>query len=340
MKKSKPTIGITMGDPGGIGPEVILKALTASRLKDQANFLIIGNFNVFQQTAQLCRIRPTIKRITRPEDGQYSGTGKIYLLDTGSLKQIEFGRPLRAYGELALDCIDAGLDLIKLKAITALVTAPVNKSTINKTGRSFTGHTEYLARACNTNKFAMMLVGGPFKVVLVTRHMALKKVPRSITQDNITQALCLTARYLKKYFAIERPRIGVCGLNPHSGESGVLGDEERKIIRPAIIRAKRYARIQGPLASDTIFYSARQNKFDAVCAMYHDQGLIALKTLALHQGVNLTLGLPFIRTSVDHGTAYDLAGKNIADPGSMVAAIKLAIKISRRIKHAASSRYR
>jgi 4-hydroxythreonine-4-phosphate dehydrogenase len=231
-----------------------------------------------------------------------------------------------------LNCIDTALKLIKAGKIDVLITAPVNKAAINKAHPKslFTGHTEYLARAAKTKDFAMMLIGGPLRVSLVTRHIALKDVPGVLTKGKIEKTICLTALSLKKYFRIRRPRIAVCGLNPHSGEQGLMGQEERRIIQPAIRQAKKragFASIQGPLPADTVFHAALQGKFDAVVAMYHDQGLIPLKALFLHQGVNLTLGLPFVRTSCDHGTAYDIAGKDKADPGSMKAAIKLAVEL-------------
>ncbi|UCB56544.1 MAG: 4-hydroxythreonine-4-phosphate dehydrogenase PdxA [Candidatus Omnitrophota bacterium] len=333
LYKDKLTCGITMGDAAGIGPEVILKALRDKSVQKLANFLIIGNSSVMEQTARKCRIKLN---------------KDVALSDVGETSRLVFGRGTPAYGRLALDCIDEALRLVKAKKIDVLVTAPVNKHTISQTGtffqghpvkccasrgspvdEVFTGHTEYLARATKTKKFAMMLIGGPLKVVLVTRHVPLKEVAGSLSTEKIYETLALSASYLKQYFGIRRPRIAVCGLNPHSGDEGTLGQEEIKIIRPAVIKAKALASIEGPLPSDTIFYSALQGKFDAVVAMYHDQGLIPLKMQAFHQGVNLTLGLPFVRTSPDHGTAYNIAGKNKANPGSMIEAIKLAVEIGR-----------
>lgn len=324
MSKDKLVCAITLGDPAGIGPEVVVKALKDKRIQRLANFLIIGNSFVIEKTARISKIKLKIDRIQSEEELPRKG---IALLNVGGISKLVFGRAIPAYGKAVLECIDAGLKLIKLKKIDVLVTAPVNKHTISQAGRLFTGHTEYLAQRTKTRNFAMMLIGGPFKIVLATRHIALKKVAKALTAEKIYEALGLTVFALKKYFGIRRPRIGVCGLNPHSGEEGILGQEEIKIIRPAVVKAKNLASIEGPLAADTLFYSASQGKFDAVVAMYHDQGLIPLKTFAFHQGVNLTLGLPFVRTSPDHGTAYDIAGKNKANPGSMIEAIKLAVKI-------------
>ena len=340
MSKDSLTCGITLGDPAGIGPEVVVKALKDKRIQRLANFLIIGNSFVIEKTARISKIRLKIDRIQSEEELPHKG---IALLNVGDISKLVFGRGIAAYGLASLDCIKAALKLIEAKKIDTLVTAPVNKHTISQArlplierggqaGRLFRGHTEYLAQRTKTRNFAMMLIGGPFKVVLATRHIALKKVAKALTAEKIYEALDLTVFALKKYFGIRRPRIGVCGLNPHSGEEGILGQEEIKIIRPAVIKAKKFASIEGPLPADALFYSASQGKFDAVVAMYHDQGLIPLKTFAFHQGVNLTLGLPFVRTSPSHGTAYDIAGKNKANPGSMIAAIKLAVKIGSRLK--------
>lgn len=314
MRKSKLTVGITMGDAAGIGPEVVLKALQDKQVRGSANFLIIGNSFVVEETARISKISLPAQNTS--------------LFNVGYISKLVFGRSLPSYGRIALDCIKAALNLIQCGKIDLLITAPVNKHTIRQAGYPFKGHTEYLAAACKAKDFAMMLIAEPLKVVLASRHIALKEVPENLSRENIYQTLRLTVSALKQYFAVAHPRIAVCGLNPHSGEEGALGKEEAKIIRPAVIKARRLAAIAGPLPADSLFYSALQGKFDAVVAMYHDQGLIPIKMHAFHRGVNLTLGLPFLRTSPDHGTAYDIAGKNKANPGSMIAAIKLAVKIA------------
>jgi 4-hydroxythreonine-4-phosphate dehydrogenase len=324
------TCGITMGDPAGIGPEVVIKALQDKSIQRLANFLIIGNSFVMQKTAQTCRMRLMFNKIE--SNGQYlqrrtfhQKNRIIWLCDRGKMAKLVFGKSVKDYGLLALDCIEVALELLKLGRIDVLVTAPVNKRTISQSGTIFKGHTEYLAKSVKIKKFAMMLIGGPFKITLVTRHIALKDVTQVLTKEKVYEAIYLTAFALKKYFGVNNVRIGVCGLNPHCGDR--LGPEETQVIRPAILRAKRIVTVEGPLSADAIFYSALQGKFDAIVAMYHDQGMIPLKTYAFHQGINVTLGLPFIRTSPDHGTAYDIAGKNRAHPGSMREAIKLAIKM-------------
>ncbi len=229
------------------------------------------------------------------------------------------------------DAIEKAVGILKKQKADALVTAPVNKEAVNRSGIPFQGHTEYLAEATDTKEFAMMLCGGPLKVVPVTRHIPLKDVPRILTQEKIIEAIRLTYAGLIKYFGIKNPRIGVSALNPHCGEGGKIGMEEQDVIIPAIEKAGCLVPgIQGPISGDVIFYLAYNAKLDAVIAMYHDQGLGPLKMTAFEKGVNVTLGLPFIRTSPDHGTAYDIAGKGIADPTSMKEAIKLAVNMCAR----------
>ncbi|MBI5143668.1 MAG: 4-hydroxythreonine-4-phosphate dehydrogenase PdxA [Candidatus Omnitrophica bacterium] len=233
-------------------------------------------------------------------------------------------------GKGPIEYIDEALRLLKKGEADALVTAPVNKSSIRRAGISnFRGQTEYLAEHTGTKNYAMMFVGGRFKVTLVTRHIALKDVPSALSIDSIYKTIILTHKYLKKFFGIRNPKIGVAGLNPHSGEEGLFGDEEASYIIPAIRKAGRSLKcISGPIPPDVVFYNALNKKFDAVISMYHDQGLIPFKMLYFKSGVNLTLGLPFIRTSPDHGTASDIAGKGIADPTSMIEAIRLACRLA------------
>jgi len=228
------------------------------------------------------------------------------------------------------DAIEKAVAILKQGGAEGLVTAPVNKSAINRSGIAFKGHTEYLARSTRTKKFAMMFCGGPLKVTLVTRHEPIKNIPRILTKEKIIDAIELTEQALRVNFRIKNPRIGVCGLNPHAGEEGITGVEEKKIITPAIKKLKpRIPNIRGPLPADTAFHMAYNKGLDVVIAMYHDQGLAPFKMIAFHNGVNVTLGLPFVRTSPDHGTAYDIAGKGIANPTSMKEAIRLNVKLAR-----------
>lgn len=230
------------------------------------------------------------------------------------------------------DAIEKAVEILKRYEIDGLVTAPVNKEAISRLGIPFQGHTEYLAEATNTKKFAMMLCGGRLKVTTVTRHVPLKKVSGILTEAKIIETVMLTDYGLKKYFGIKKPRIGICALNPHCGEGGKIGREEQDVIIPAIKKIRKFIpEIQGPISGDVIFYRAYNGGLDAVISIYHDQGLGPLKMVAFEKGVNVTLGLPFIRTSPDHGTAYDIAGKGIANPDSMKEAIKCAVKMCHSI---------
>lgn len=303
-----------MGDPAGIGPEVAVKALSDSRISKLAHFLVIGDFFVID------KVRKSLK--TRPE---------ISLLDLANVPSTNFafGISKPAFGKAAMEYIDKALAILKRREADALVTAPVNKSSISGAGfTGFKGHTEYLAQQTGQTEFAMMFVGKRLKITLCSRHIALKNVANAITVDSICKTIKLTHRYLKKYFGIKAPKIAVTGLNPHASDNGLFGDEEERVIIPAIRKASiGIKNIYGPFPADAVFYETLKGKFDAVVAMYHDQALTPFKTLYFNDGVNLTLGLPFIRTSPDHGTAFDIAGKGIADPTSMKEAILLACSL-------------
>ncbi len=290
--KRKPLIGITMGDPRGIGPEIIEKALGSPQIKNKAEYMVFGDACYFDfQNA---------KNLTPKECGELSGF----------------------YIEQAAQAALAG-------DIDAIVTAPISKEHLHQAGYPYPGHTEFFAQLSKTKKFRMMMAGPSLKVVLVTIHEALKNVPTLLTSEKIFTTIQLTQEALQNWFGISKPKIAVAGLNPHAGEAGLFGDEETKIILPAILKAKKNKiHVTGPLAADTVFNQAVRGDYDAVVVMYHDQGLIPLKLLHFDDGVNVTLGLPFVRTSPDHGTAFDIAGKGIATPSSMIAAIELSIKLS------------
>ena len=243
-----------------------------------------------------------------------------------------FGIQNPFFGKAAMEYIDKALELLNCHEADALVTAPVNKSCIRSAGfKEFEGHTEYLAQKTGSKDFAMMFVGKRLKITLCSRHIALRLVARAITEDVIYRTIMLTHECLKKSFGIKDPKIAVAGLNPHAGDSGLFGDEEEKVIIPAIRKASTGIKnIYGPFPADVVFYETLKGKFDAVVAMYHDQALAPFKTLYFNDGVNMTMGLPFVRTSPDHGTAFDIAGKGIADPTSMKEAILLACRLSKR----------
>lgn len=310
-----PDIIITMGDPSGIGPEVAMKSLASPEVRGLANFLLIGDSGV-------------VKRLNK--DMGLSLECRFDDMRNVSAAGFVYGKCGAAYGAASMQYIDRALELSAGGRAGALVTAPVNKSAVRMAGyRSFEGHTEYLAGKSHVRDFAMMFVGPGLKIALVTRHIALKDVPAKLSVTGIHRTILLADECLKRDFNIRKPKIAVAGLNPHAGEGGAFGDEEERIIAPAIKKASRSVKgVAGPIPPDAVFAAALAGRFDCVVAMYHDQALVPFKMLYFDNGVNLTLGLPFIRTSPDHGTAFDIAGKGIANPASMIEAIRLACRLT------------
>jgi len=328
--KRLPLIGLTMGDAAGIGPEITLKALQKKSITSRCYPFIIGDAHHLNLLLKKFSLSGEIHLISKIED-YHSSPNLINVLALNNLPKgkIKFGVGQPSYGKAAFAHIKKGVELALSKKIDALVTAPINKQVLHQAGIHFPGHTEILAQLSRTKRFAMMLVGGNLRVVLVTRHIPFKKVPEEINKEQLATVIDLTQQ-AGKYFALPHPQVGVCALNPHAGEGGVMGEEESKIISPVIKQAqKKGIKISGPYPSDTLFYEAIKGKFDFIIAMYHDQGLIPLKTLFFEEGVNVTLGLPFIRTSPDHGTAYDIAGKGVANSKSIEEALKLALRMTK-----------
>jgi len=323
-------IAITMGDPYGIGPEVIIKSLSDSRIKSLAGYLILGSKEAMDWTAGRLGIDWQPRLVSHPQEAP---EGEISLLDDLEFEWDErsVGKAVAEGGAAAAHWIVLATEFNLDDRCAAMVTAPISKEALWKSGHRFQGHTEFLAHLTDTPRVVMMLVGGGLRVALVTTHTALKNVPSLITKPGILHTISITNESLIRLWGIERPRIAVCALNPHAGEGGLFGEEEAREIAPAIEQA-REQRIDcsGPYPADTILHRVHKGEFDAVVAMYHDQGLVALKLIAFETGVNVTLGLPIIRTSPDHGTAYDIAGKSLADPRSMKEAIKLAASMARR----------
>ena len=315
-RSSKPHVVITMGDPSGIGPEVTLKALASPKVQGLANFLIIGDASVLAKASRDMGCKPF---------------GHVLDMANVPAKDFSYGKTGALFGKASMRYVDMALELAAAHEADAIVTAPVNKYSVKESGiRDFQGHTEYMAARSGIKNFAMMFVGKDLKVTLVTRHISLKRVPCLLKTGSVYDAIMLTHKYLKEYFRISSPKIAVCGLNPHAGESGAFGKEEGDIIIPALKKASRRVKnIFGPVPADVAFYNAVNKKYDAVIAMYHDQGLAPFKLLYFDSGVNLTLGLPFIRTSPDHGTAFNIAGRGVADPTSMIEAIRLACRLQR-----------
>lgn len=326
VKDHRPLLAVTMGDITGIGPEIILKALSDGNLYDHCRPLILGDFLALARAREICRTDLHLHETSAPAAGRFQpGTVDILAMSRLDPGTLDYGRPTPESGAAMVGYILRAVDLALAGEVAAIVTAPISKAAMHLGGYHYPGHTELLAQRCQAPDFAMMLAGGAFRVVLATIHCPLREVPARLNQPELVRLLTLTHRSLISDFGISSPCLGVAALNPHAGEGGLFGDEEAQIIAPAIAAAhKRHIDVVGPLPADTIFVRHQRGEFDAVVVMYHDQGLIPVKLLHFGDAVNVTLGLPIIRTSVDHGTAYDLAGTGQADPGSLKAALHLA----------------
>lgn len=327
----KPIIAVTMGDPAGIGPEVCVKALSNPEISSITRCIIIGDSRVLLRTVKLLRLPGiAVNPIKKIEEAEFTEE-TINILD---LKNIDFskfkiGEVSPMCGKASVQYIEKAIELAKAKKITAITTAPINKEAIHKAGYKFQGHTEILAKRTKTKKYAMMFVAQKFWVILATTHIPLRDVPKTLNKKRILDVIKLADEALKKAGKIGG-RIAVSGLNPHAGEGGIFGKEEIKIIKPAVDEAKKMGiNIRGPISPDAVFNLANAGAFDIVVAMYHDQGLIPLKLLSFNKSVNVTVGLPFVRTSPDHGTGFDIAGTGRANPQSMVQAIKVAAFLCR-----------
>ncbi len=326
-----PIIGITMGDPTGIGPEIIVKALSGKGPFQACRPVVLGDRQVMLKTIEMLGLSTAVEVIDQiPEEGY--APRKIFLIPVTHLdpSSLRFGKPDKACGEAMVRYIQEAVKSVQEGKLNAITTCPINKYAMNDAGYPFHGHTEFLAHLARSPSVAMMFLGSRWKVVLVTTHLPLKEVPKSITRPRLLSILRIADEGLKRYFAIARPRIAVLGLNPHCGEEGLLGEEEEKEILPAIAEARSLGwNVEGPFPADSFFDLSGRSAFDVVISMYHDQGLIPMKMLDFREAVNFTLGLPFIRTSVGHGTAYDIAGKGLADPANLIEAIRMASHLSR-----------
>ncbi|MBW1851820.1 MAG: 4-hydroxythreonine-4-phosphate dehydrogenase PdxA [Deltaproteobacteria bacterium] len=308
-----PLIGITMGDPAGIGPEIIVKALADKEIYAFCQPLVLGDPEVLSSTLPMAAQEMSLNTLTTPSESNLKS-------DT-----IRPGKPTVEGGKAMVKYIFRAVEMIQKGKLGAMVTCPISKVLMHQAGYPYDGHTQLISHLTNTDEYIMMLAGKRLRVALVTIHRPLKEVPAILNTDMVYKTITITARALHKDFGLENPRLAVAALNPHAGESGLFGSEEEAIITPAINKAKKEGyNLVGPLPADTLFYKAASGQFDAVVAMYHDQGLIPLKLLHFSDAVNVTLGLPIVRTSVDHGTAYDIAGTGMADASSLKAAIKLA----------------
>jgi len=329
--RSLPIIGITMGDPTGIGPEIIVKALSTKELYQVCRPIVFGDREVLLKAAEMQSLSIVVVLPEKiPEDGYLPGRIFLYSLSQLDPAFLRFGQPDRECGLAMVKYIEGAVKWVRSGQVDAITTCPINKKAINESGHPFSGHTELLAHLVQAPSVAMMFVGSQWKVVLVTTHLPIKEVSKWITRDRVLSTIRLTDEGLKNYFEITHPRIAVLGLNPHCGEEGLLGDEEKMEIVPAIMEARSQGlEVEGPFPADSFFNPSSPNPFDAVVSMYHDQGLIPMKVSDFREAINLTLGLPLIRTSVGHGTAYDIAGKGLADPTNLIKAVQLASKLSK-----------
>ncbi len=320
-----------MGDPAGIGPEVIAKGLANRGLRRICYPLVVGSPLIMKKTIAGLRLPLRVVSVEGPDHARFARHGEVAVLDPldHPLGRIRMGTVSKTAGAVSAKCIMRAVQLAQAGCIEAIVTAPINKAALNLAGYAYPGHTEMLADLTQSKDVGMMIVGGPLRIMFVTTHVALRELPRALSVANIVTAIRLAQLALQEYFGIAKPRIGVAALNPHAGEGGLFGEEERTLILPAARRA-RASGIQAsdPLPADTLFGKAVAGHFDGVVAMFHDQGLIPLKLVAFGKCVNLTVGLPIVRTSVDHGTAFDIAGKGLADPGSLIEAVKLAAQLA------------
>ena len=337
----KPIIGITMGDAAGIGPEIIAKALSLKEIYDVCRPIVIGDVDAMREGMKVAHVQLKINSIKEISDAKFE-YGTIDVLDLNNIKidELKMGEPQAMAGRASVEYIEKAVELALKGEIHAIVTAPISKEAINMAGYKYAGHTELLAHLTGTKDYAMMLVAGSLRVIHVTTHVPFSEVSKLIKKERVYNTIKLAYNVMRR-LGISNPRIAVAGLNPHSGEGGLFGREEIDEIIPAIESAKKEGlNVKGPIPADTVFVRARGGEFDIVVAMYHDQGHIPIKMLGLEWdedekrwasvgGVNITVGLPIIRTSVDHGTAYGKAGRKegTANPQSLIEAIKMAVEL-------------
>lgn len=321
-----------MGDPAGIGPEIIIKALADPEIYEICRPVVVGDAGAMARALRITGLPCRLVEVGPDSLSAPGRCGEIKLIPVTALSEadMQFGKPTAAAGDAVYRYIVEAAKLCTDRNAAAMATAPINKEAMNRAGHNYPGHTELLAELAGASDYVMMLAGDRLRVTLVTIHEALRDVPSLLTKDRVLATIRTTHRDVDRYFK-KCPRLAVLSLNPHCGEGGMFGDEEETIIAPAIAAARREGiDAAGPLSADTLFHFAVNGEYDAVVCMYHDQGLIPLKLLHFDDGVNVTLGLPIIRTSVDHGTAYNLAGTGTASERSMAAAVKMATAMARR----------
>ena len=324
--ENHPLIAITMGDPSGIGPEILVKGFTTP--PDACRCLVVGDASWLQLHASQWAPQLSIRPIQNIDQARHE-PGVLDVLDLQNVPEdLKIGHATAEGGKAAVEYIRKATDLATAHQVHAITTAPINKEAMHLAGFKYPGHTEMLADFTHTPEVALMLAGGSLRVVLTTTHVPFGEVQNLLTRDRIVKTIKLTHQWLKQV-GIERPHLAVTGLNPHSGDGGIFGDEETEIIAPAIEAAqKENMKVSGPFSADALFGRIHETSYDAVITMYHDQGMIPIKMASMDRAVNITLGLPIIRTSVDHGTAFDIAGQGIAKPDSLLEALKIATTLT------------
>lgn len=342
--KNIPLLAITMGDPAGIGPEIAAKTIAMESIYKYCKPVLIGNSYIMDKAINLTKVNLRVNKISKISDVRFqSGYLNVFEIEGNNVNSIQYGMVSAVSGDLAFRSVKTAIELAMNNEVDGTVTGPINKEAINMAGYHFSGHTEIYAHFTNTSKYAMLLADDHFKVIHVTTHVALREACNLIKKDRILDVIQILNSGLKK-LGYEVPKIGVAGLNPHSSDGGLFGYEEEEEIKPAVIAAREMGIMaEGPVPADTLFALADGGKYDGCVAMYHDQGHIPFKLLGFKwnsetnkmesvKGVNITLGLPIVRTSVDHGTAFEIAGKGIASPDALVNAIEYAVKLIKKDK--------
>lgn len=345
----RPLLAVSMGDPAGVGPEVVVKAASVADVYEESRLLVLGDVDILARAAM--EMAPTVRiESFKTAESAYKdassfeqGDGRLAVVSVSDIDDpaFDWGRAVAASDRAQVEYIRAAFDAVESGFVQAMVTAPVNKASIHRAGVDFPGHTEMLASMSKSSSLGrmqpnlsfepvMMLAGPTLKVVPLTTHIPLREVPSRLTEALVVHGIRTTHDAFVRYFGQIKPRIALAGLNPHAGDGGLFGDEEAKVIEPAVALVRREGiDAVGPLPGDSVFHRAAAGEFDVVLGMYHDQALVPLKLLDFDHAVNVTLGLPLIRTSVDHGTAYDIAGRGVASASSMIAAIRLAARMVR-----------
>lgn len=341
MKEYLPIIGITMGDPASIGPEIAAKIFANDNIYKICKPILIGDAAVMEQATRIARVNLKIRAVSRVSDAIFhSGIMDVFNLDNVNLSQLKIGEVSTMAGQAAFEAIEKVIELAQNKKVDATVTGPIHKEAINKAGHHFSGHTEIYAHYTHTSKYAMLLVHESLRVIHVSTHVSLREACDLVKKERILEVIQLLDRACKQ-FGIKHPRIGVAGLNPHASDGGLFGLEEEKEILPAVLEAlKNGYHVEGPIPADTLFTKAKGGVYDGCVAMYHDQGHIPFKLegftwdrtsgkMKSVKGINITVGLPIIRTSVDHGTAFEIAGKGIASPDALQLAVEYAVTMAK-----------